>query len=577
MSHFSLKPDGHKYAGTAIPVFSIRTEDSFGVGDFHDLKKMADWAAATGQHVLQLLPINDTTMTRTWMDSYPYNANSSFALHPQFLYLPALGVKETPAYKKDKAALEALPQVDYEKVNELKLAYALKAYKASGAEVLASKEFAKFAKDNAYWLEPYAAYCVLRDVYGTADFAGWGPFAKYSKKKVQAFVAEHRADYDFYRYVQFQLDVQLKDAVAYAHGKEVAFKGDLPIGVSRTSCDAWTSPKLFHMDMQAGAPPDAFAADGQNWGFPTYNWEEMAKDGYLWWRRRLGKMGEYFDAYRIDHILGFFRIWEIPVPHKSGLMGHFSPALPYSAEEIRSWGMNPYDGNLFLEDPRRRGLYHPRIDGKDGDTYNRLHEDYFYHRNDALWKEEAMKKLPALIGASKMLACGEDLGMIPACVPEVMRELGILSLEIQRMPKDTGVLFADPSRYPYMSVCATGTHDMPSLRAWWEEDRGLSARYYWDCLHFEGDPPYFCEPWVCERAVAQHMQSPSMLAILPLQDWIAIDGDVRYNGHPNDERINVPAIPRYYWRYRMHVTVESLLANEGLCARIRGLVASGGR
>ena len=542
-------------AGVAVPVFSLRTEDSFGVGEFNDIKKLVDWAVEAGQSVIQLLPINDTTMTHTWQDSYPYNAVSSFALHPQFLHLPAAGVRKDAKYKALKAELEALPQVDYEKVNEAKTALLRKVYATKGKEAMQSQAYHDFVAANAEWLMPYAAFSVLRDLNGTCDFAQWGEFAEYRVRKVDAFAADHVDEVNFYCWEQFLLDAQLHEAVAYAHKRGVALKGDLPIGVSRQSVDAWQHPDLFHLDSQAGAPPDAFAEDGQNWGFPTYNWEKMAEDGFGWWKARMRKMAEYFDAFRIDHILGFFRIWEIPVPYKSGLMGHFNPALPYSGEELRNRGFNPVNTGdtdvLFVEDPRRKDYWHPRI--------------------------SSQKKLPALLRTTGMLCCGEDLGMIPASVPETMADLDILSLEIQRMPKDPKDTFADPARYPYSCVCATGTHDTSPLRAWWEEDRALTQKYFNEVLHCTGDAPFYCEPWVADLIIGAHLKSPAMLAILPLQDWLATDGTVRYAGNPADERINVPAIPRYYWRYRMHCTLESLIGATTFNQHVKGMVDASGR
>ena len=536
-------------AGVAVPVFSLRTEDSFGVGEFNDIKKLVDWAVEAGQSVIQLLPINDTTMTHTWQDSYPYNAVSSFALHPQFLHLPAAGVRKDAKYKALKAELEALPQVDYEKVNEAKTALLRKVYATKGKEAMQSQAYHDFVAANAEWLMPYAAFSVLRDLNGTCDFAQWGEFAEYRVRKVDAFAADHVDEVNFYCWEQFLLDAQLHEAVAYAHKRGVALKGDLPIGVSRQSVDAWQHPDLFHLDSQAGAPPDAFAEDGQNWGFPTYNWEKMAEDGFGWWKARMRKMAEYFDAFRIDHILGFFRIWEIPVPYKSGLMGHFNPALPYSGEELRNRGFNPVN---------------------TGDT------DVLFRHNQ-FWKESAYRKLPALLRTTGMLCCGEDLGMIPASVPETMADLDILSLEIQRMPKDPKDTFADPARYPYSCVCATGTHDTSPLRAWWEEDRALTQKYFNEVLHCAGDAPFYCEPWVADLIIGAHLKSPAMLAILPLQDWLATDGTVRYAGNPADERINVPAIPRYYWRYRMHCTLESLIGATAFNQHVRGMVDASGR
>ena len=576
-----------KGAGTAIPVFSLRTAEDFGVGEFYDLKKMVDWAAATGQSILQLLPINDTTMLGTWEDSYPYNPNSTFALHPQFLHLPAVGVKEDEEYKALQAELNALDQIDYERVNNTKLAYLRKAFDKTFKKLSATEKYQSFVQKNNDWLLPYAAFCVLRDMNGTPDFSQWKGYAKYNKKKVATFCAEHQAEIDFWCFVQYHLDLQLSEVCAYAHAKGVVFKGDLPIGISRTSVDAWLHPELFHMDSQAGAPPDAFSADGQNWGFPTYNWEKMAEDGFAWWKARFAKMAEYFDVFRIDHILGFFRIWEIPMWSKSGLDGYFNPALPYPAHELESQGFDVRDGGLFIEDPRKTGHYHPRIGAHNSQSYqwldayrraafDRLYTDFFYYRHNDFWYHTAMQKLPALLDSTGMLACGEDLGMIPACVPGVMDSLKILSLEIQRMPKSVHDNFANPAWYPYLSVCTTSTHDMNPIRAWWEEDRQVTQQFFNEMLGGHGDAPYFCEPWICRQILDQHLWSPAMLTVLPLQDWLSMDDALR-RSNPHDERINVPANPRHYWRYRMHLSVDQLAAATEFNATLSGMIADCGR
>ena len=576
-----------KGAGTAIPVFSLRTEDDFGVGEFYDLKKMVDWAAETGQSILQLLPINDTTMLHTWQDSYPYNPNSTFALHPQFLHLPAVGVTVDEEYKALQAELNALEQIDYERVNSTKLLLLRKAYEKTFKKLSATRKYQSFVEKNGYWLLPYAAFCVLRDINGTPDFTQWKGYAKYNRKKVDAFCQEHQTDVDFWCFVQYHLDQQLSEVCAYAHSRGVIFKGDLPIGISRTSVDAWLYPELFHMDSQAGAPPDAFSADGQNWGFPTYNWEKMAEDGYAWWKSRLAKMSEYFDAFRIDHILGFFRIWEIPMWTKSGLNGYFNPALPYPAHELQNQGFDVNDEGLFLQDPRQEGHYHPKIGARDTQSYHildayrraafdRLYNDFFYRRNNEFWKDKAMMKLPALLDSTGMLACGEDLGMIPATVPQVMADLRILSLEIQRMPKSVEVNFANPAWYPYLSVCTTSTHDMNPIRAWWEEDRQVTEQFWHEMLGGQGDAPWYCEPWICRQILDQHLWSPAMLTVLPLQDWLSMDAGLRRN-NPNEERINVPANSRHYWRYRMHLTVESLAAADQFNATLKTMISDSGR
>ena len=655
-------------AGVAIPVFSVRTNDDFGVGDFISLKKMIDWAAATGQRFVQVLPINDTTMTGTWTDSYPYNANSTFALHPMYLRLEQLG-EPTPArkkyYEKIRGELNALPEVDYERVNQVKNEYVDEMFKANGKKVLGSSEFRKFFERNKHWLRPYAVFCALRDRFGTPEFSMWGPYARYTSDTVDDFIKENDENaqaVDRVYYVQFWLDKQMREVSDYAHEKGVAIKGDIPIGISRTSADAWVDTRLFNMDCQAGAPPDDFSVLGQNWGFPTYNWEEMSRDGFAWWKARFRKMAEYFDAYRIDHVLGFFRIWQIPMDALHGLLGVFNPALPYHPDEMRnnydfwfdkdlytkpyimdymlgdffgeytaevrdkfliSQGYGRYslrpefdtqrkvadffatqpkgdksdkicngllgliDDVLFIEDPVEKGKYHPRISAQftyiyrslndyERGCFDRLYNDFFYHRHNDFWYGKAMWKLPHLINATNMLVCAEDLGMIPACVPAVMDKLEILALEIQRMPKNPEHEFGDTWHYPYYSVCTTSTHDMGGIRSWWESDREATQRYYNNVLGLYGEAPFYAEPWICAKILEYHFRSPSMLCIIPLADLLSMDGSLRRND-PREETINVPANPRHYWRYRMHLTVEQLLCSTEYNNQLRLMLRQSGR
>jgi len=628
-----------KGAGVAVPVFSLRTEEDFGIGEFLDLKKMADWAALTGQKMIQTLPINDTTLTHTYTDSYPYNAVSVFALHPIYINIERMG-KLTPAQKKSYKAkqqeLNALGFADYPKVFEEKMRFFRAIYKAEYEALFSSEEYKAFFEKNRQWLEPYAAFLHKRD------------------KEPQ----------QFYYFLQFHADKQLTEAVAYAHSKGVAMKGDIPIGISPDSVDAYTDPELFNLNASAGAPPDDFDARGQNWGFPTYNWDKMAEDGFSWWRRRFTKMQDYFDAYRIDHILGFFRIWQMPKTAVWGLCGHFSPAMPYSMQDLWNMGVQcdrdrlvrPYiranflgdvfgleteaakaffhnDGYiywfraefdtqqkvqahfdaikqkqggslteaqntilqglqylhcevLFVEDQKNPEMLHPRIALYQSHSYNELsddqkrvikgiHDDYFYRRHNDFWYASAMRKLPTLIGATNMLVCGEDLGMVPDCVPAVMQQEQILSLEIQRMPKDPTVDFAHPANAPYLSVCTTGTHDTNPIRAWWEEDRALTQKFYNEQMGWWGEAPKEMTPEIAEFIVNQHMYSPAMWVILPLQDWMAVDGDVRFHD-ANGERINLPSNPRHFWKWRMHLNLEDLLKKDEFNRHILSLTSRRG-
>lgn len=582
-----------KGAGTVIPIFSLRSEGSFGVGDFGDLQKMIDWCAKTRQRVLQVLPINDTNMTFTWQDSYPYNSISIYALHPQytdFRQLPQLKDQERKAYYDAlQKELNALPQIDYERMNNAKMAYLRELYVQEGSKMMKTEAFKLFFEQNKEWLVPYAAFCHYRDLYGTPAFTEWPDHKTFTAKEREAMSKSTTKIYKevaFWYFVQFNLDKQMRAAHAYARKQRVILKGDIPIGISRDGVEAWVEPRYFNLNGQAGAPPDAFSADGQNWGFPTYNWDTMLEDGCQWWVRRFRKMSEYFDAYRIDHVLGFFRIWEIPMPHKSGLMGQFSPALGMSVEEIQAYGVEFNEG-LFLVDHKRSDRWHPRIAVQYQEAYtqlnddqkfrfNQLYNDYFYRRNNQFWYTEAMKKLPKLTQATRMLVCAEDLGMVPDCVPWVMNELRILSLEIQSMPKDPTTRFGHLSRNPYRSVDTISTHDMATLRQWWDEDEERTQSYFNSMLYRGGPAPHPLPDWLAKDIVSRHLTSPSMLCLISFQDWMSIDDKYRLPD-ANAERINIPANPRHYWRYRMHLTIEQLLAADDLNNEISTLIIQSGR
>ncbi len=647
-----------RFFGTAVPVFALRTKNSCGIGDFSDLKRFGDWIEAIGQNVIQLLPINDTTSTGTWTDSYPYGGITVMALHPIYINITEIGAikdkKKLTEYNKRRKELDALNVIDYDAVLKLKSEYLRLQYADYAEASFAEEEFKEFFRNNEGWLLAYSAFCTLRDKYRTAVFSQWGADAVYTPELVAKLYkkgTKTHAEMSFHIFVQYHLHKQLRSAIDYLHAKHIAVKGDIPIGITPNSVDAWAEPEYFNMGVQAGAPPDDFSVNGQNWGFPTYNWDRIAADDYIWWKNRFRKMAEYFDAYRIDHVLGFFRIWEIPVAQVKGLMGHFSPALPMDYDEICSYGFHfdygrhatPYiryyqvkemfgadadevmakyldspayevftlkeefntqrkiedhfggaDNNikdglqalvsevLFLEDEQQRGKFHPRISAQntysykalsaaEKEAYNALYNHFFYERHNDFWGQSAMRRLPEVIAATNMLTCAEDLGMIPACVPAVMDALHMLSLEIFRMPKDPKQAFGNPAHYPYMSVCTTGTHDTSTLRSWWEEDRELSGKFFRDMLGNWGEAPYFCDPWVCRSIIEQHTSGNSMLTILPLQDWLSIDEKVRA-ANPDSERINVPANPKHYWRYRMHLSVEQLLKEKELNATLRALI-----
>ena len=572
-------------AGVAIPVFSIRTEKGLGVGEFSDIKTLADWAEICDLKLIQVLPINDTTASFTWIDSNPYAAISVFALHPIYLNIENIATfteKELIEYRNHCKTLNALPQVDYEAVMKTKWNYIRKLYKKNATQIFETKSYQNFFKKNADWLKPYAAFCALRDKHKTPDFSKWKQFSTYSKKAVNTYIEENFDAVAIHFFVQYHLHVQLSEASEYALNKGIRLKGDIPIGVHRCSVDTWVDPKLYHMDCQAGAPPDAFSMGGQIWGFPIYNWDEMEKTNYKWWHRRLKKMEDYFQVCRIDHILGFFRIFEIPLNVEDGLLGVFSPALPFSVEELNQRGMwfdydrlcKPYVENdvnevLFIEDKARKNYFHPRImfhatrsyqdlDENTKHVLNEIYNDYFYRRHNHFWHDVGLKKLRSLKDSTAMMVCGEDLGMVPDCVPDVMAELQILNLIIQRMPNDSSVRFAKLDRAPYLSVCSPSSHDTSGIRSWWEENVNNTQELYYHELQQHGECPKVCEPWIAELIIEKHLYSPSLWAIFPIQDLIAMDEKLRLKD-PQAERINEPGNGNHYWRYRLHHTVENLI------------------
>ena len=655
----------YQAAGVAIPVFSLRSDQGLGIGEFADLKPLADWAGNVGLKLIQILPINDTTSSHDWTDSYPYSAISVFALHPIYLRISDLAYSMPVGFFKEietaREALNPLEQVDHEAVMIAKSRFTRRIFTTHQATILTNVGFKKFLTFNQAWVVPYAVFCVKRDHFGTADFSGWQDWANFDLEQVNELIQPSHADWPavaYHIWLQFELDQQLTGAIHYLHQKGLSLKGDLPIGIDRQSVDAWAAPHLFKMDAQAGAPPDAFAVKGQNWGFPTYHWEMMQRDGYAWWRSRFEQLSRYFDAYRIDHILGFFRIWQVPYDQVEGIMGYFDPALPIHIDEIRGRGIefdynrycrphlrwdalcdrfgeaveyvknhflhdcqdgyfqlreqvltqrrvddhfrdHPHDDAireglmdcvsevLFFEVPGSHGtLFHPRMSMQATHSYRDLapeirqrvedlYNDYFYRRQEDFWQGQGYAKLPAMRRASSMLLCGEDLGMVPACVPGVMRELGILSLEIQRMPKTHEIEFYDPRNAPYLSVVSPSTHDMSTLRAWWKEDPQTTARFAWQMFGSE-EPGAELTGEMASKIIWQHLQSPAMWAIFPLQDLLAMD-ETLHHPDPEAERINVPAVIPFYWRYRMHLGLDRLAAAEAFNRKLAGLIQKSNR
>lgn len=654
-----------KGAGTTIPVFSLRSVDSWGCGDFADLKKMTDWAELTGQQMIQLLPVNDTSLLESGCGSNPYNAVSAFALHPIYA-----SIKDLPElrdetkklqYETKRQRLNALPSMNYEEVFRLKQTYLQDLFNQEGHLVLETADYRIFFEKNHDWLVPYAAFCYLRKSRNSYDFRDWGEYAIYDARKVEDLCRPDQAFYKeiaIYFYIQYRLHQQLRAARNYAHNHSVVLNGDIAFGVSRFSADVWTDPRLFNPDVQIGTPPEASSVNGQEWGFPGYNWDNGKVEIQNWWTRRLRKTSDYFDACRMDHLYDFFRVWEIPSHSKDGLLGRYSPALPFSAEELSQQGFSfdeksmtePYiteklvenvfgesadnvrkaylqkmsngryelnsgfdtqqktgeglfetkedkkvlDGLrtlcsevLFVKDQKVPGYYHPRIAGSDTACYESLSPEqkesfdrlyrYFYRvRNIDFWKSKAYEILPALVDSTRMLICSGDPGKLLPFVPEVMHNLGILSLEIQRMAGNPDSRTENLNAIPYQSVCTTSTYNTSPIRSWWQEDKRNTQQYYQQVLWKKGEAPEECIPEIAEQIIRLHLESPALWVILPWQDWMSFDGKLR-NPEAEAERIYDPSKSNRDWNYRMHITLDDLLKEKDFNRKIRSLIKGSGR
>lgn len=654
-----------KGAGVAIPVFSLRSKEGFGTGEFADIPLFCTWAKKCGLKLMQILPVNDTSATWNNKDSYPYAAISAFALHPLYMRLQDVGAlpaghKLQKRFLRKQRQLNRADGVEYAEVMKFKMAYLRELFPLQQEALFASEEYRQFFAQHRDWLAPYAVFCYSRDNYNTPYFAEWKKLGVYDEEKVNRLCEPmHKAysEVSFWFFVQFHLHKQLSDAVKAAHELGIVLKGDIPIGIYRNSCDAWQHPELYHMDMQAGAPPDDFAVKGQNWGFPTYNWEKMQQDGFAWWKRRFSQMTNYFDAFRIDHILGFFRIWSIPMHASEGLMGRFVPALPVTKEEfehhnipfshnrycspfitetllwelfrdksetvkneflepggeggfrlkslfdtqrkIERWftekgadefleeGLKTLVSNIILLEGDAPGEYHFRIGMEKTFSFSQLnwhvqqqlkelYNEYFYRRHDHFWRKEALRKLPALQHTTDMLICGEDLGMVPDCVPGVMHELGIIGLEVQRMPKRLGNRFTNLQEVPYLSVVTPSTHDMSTVRGWWEENKEATNWFYNNILGHFGEAPQYCEPWICREIIDQHLKSTAIWSIFQVQDLLGMDDTLRRDD-PAVERINIPADADHFWNYRLHIKLEDLKNKKAFNNNLKQMIEEAGR
>ncbi len=521
--------------GVAIPVSSLRSQSSCGVGEFPDLVLLGEWCRRTGLDLIQILPVNDTGL-----DPSPYNAQSAFALNPVYIRL-----EDVPGWdicrddiRKARGCFEGAERLQYGSVLRFKMEMLHRIFQHNQPGI-ADDETLRHWMSRNHWLAAYS------------EFRG-------------------RTNGLFTAWIQYHLDRQLRDAALKLQAMGIALKGDIPILLSAESVDVRVNPSLFDTERRVGAPPDMFSKEGQNWRFPSFHWPEMERDGFAWWRERLDRASGFYHACRIDHVLGFFRIWVIPEAEESASLGYYTPARRISADELsQDAGLGAGEIEELLQSHalvRAEAGYAPAWHWHDSPAFMRLGEgkrsrlrtliEAYWNGQEKLWREHGRKLLGAITKSTDMLMCAEDLGVVPACVPEVLEELGLLGLRVERWGDGSG---RHPGKFPRLTVSTTSTHDTSTLRGWWQE-QGWNRHEYFGWLNLPGSCPDYLTTEVCAAILERNLNSNSLIAVFPLQDLFALHYDLR-TPDPADERINVPGVESAgNWTYRMKLPIESLLA-----------------
>ena len=561
----SLSPD-QRIAGVLIPVFALRSENDPGIGDTGTLRRFIDWAAEAGFALVQLLPINETGG-----DNSPYNAISSMALDPTTLELNAGVLPDLTEDDGLAARQEAGPPpgsggpVQYERVKPFKLSLLRRAFLRFEASADAGRaaQFQAFRSRHAGWLENYTLFRTLMDRNGgtecwdrwpaeqqtAADAQGWEQSLAGADK--DAF-AKTKA---FFAYVQWIAYGQWEAVKKHAGERGVALMGDIPLGVSYYSADYFADPKLFEQGWSGGAPPEPYFKDdaftqkwGQNWGIPVYDWAAMRRDNFAWWRQRVGGVRDIFHVFRIDHILGFYRIYSFPWrPERN------AEFLPLSADEARA----------------RTGGRLPGFKPRGDDTW----EDRQANRVDG---EELLRMVLDAAGETRLI--GEDLGTVPDYVRPNLTALGIAGFKIPIWEPDpcTGGLLPG-SDYARLSLATYGTHDHePLLAFWnrWQQSPPHERHELAKLAQYAGISAEDLHGGFSERVHGQLLEalfrSNSWIAICMITDLLA-----------RDERFNVPGTSaNSNWSQRMHVTLETLAndpAHRARSAAVRAMLERSGR
>jgi len=491
--------------GICLPLFSLRTKKSCGIGDFGDLHLLIDWCKQVGFDCIQLLPLNDTAE-----DPSPYNALSSCALDPVYLNLRDL--PDAQPLHQDLARFapfNELARLPHFEVRHQKLQWLYRYFERVFPEVKTSKEYQTFLEQNP-WLHFYSLFKACKDEYGGKNWREW-PQEKQSPDHCTA----NPKSIDLHCFLQFLAFQQMEKVKRYAEANNILIKGDIPILLSPDSADVWAHRPLFNMKYVAGAPPDYYNHLGQKWGFPLFNWEEMRNTHFSWWKQRLQTASRLFHIYRIDHVVGFFRIWAIREQDK------------------------PAQGQYFPTD---------------------------HHQ----WGRQGKEILEMMIDASPMLPMAEDLGNIPDIVFETLHKLGICSTKVIRWCRhwESDGRFIPLQEYDPISLTTVSTPDSEPLQLWWKSQSAEASKYA-EFKHWTYEPALAF--WQQKEILYDAHHSPSIFHINLLQEYLALFPDLVST--PEDERINIPGtlLPTN-WTYRFKPTLEEIASHKDLLTEIQNII-----
>ena len=495
-----------KRAGVVVPVFSLRSENDEGAGTFADLKLLADWCCQVGHSVIQILPINDTAGNVS-----PYSAVSAFALDPMLL-----AIRQVPLVRNNEkllalvdeklASLAGQDRVGWVALRETKEHVLQEVYNAflQEADPADSERCEIFIKENQYWLPVYAYFRSLKERFDQKSWVDWPDEYRFGGGHIDTAM-EQRAN--FFSFVQWLLEEQLMEVKRYCEEKGVLLKGDIPILLARDSADVWCHRHYFNMDVTAGAPPDMFSDDGQNWGFPTYKWQVLAEAGYDWWGERLKQAEKFLHMYRIDHVVGFFRIWTIPEGEETGRNGYFIP------------------------------------------------------EDEDVWEVHGRVLLQMMLDSTAMLPLAEDLGVVPPCCRKVLLELGIPGTKVDRWERNWEAEdgpYLDVTTYNPVSVATLSTHDTDTVRGWWQ-DFPDDRKPFLEALGLPGTPPKKLNQKTHRLVLKRAYEASSLFTLNLLPDLLSWKSGV-LDKDPAENRINVPGPDNpNNWTFRFPFTLEDLM------------------